>query len=189
MDKTSLQCQRRRTSFTRAENVHACSIMSDSCNTMDYSPPGSSVHGISQARILEWLAVSYSRGSSCPRDQTHISCTPLHCRCILYHCTTWETHREWEKILKDWNWKRLKYAVTVQDEFRTGLPQKFHTPGSRGWLRSKEVWPPFTSHTKALKVCAWVRKTKEHHAWHLRRKGSLDSLKDEVLAHSIRQYF
>ena len=34
------------------------------CNPMDYSPPGSSVHGISQARILEWVAISFSRGSS-----------------------------------------------------------------------------------------------------------------------------
>ena len=36
--------------------------------------PGSSVHGISQVRILEWVAISLSRGSSLPRDQTHISC-------------------------------------------------------------------------------------------------------------------
>ena len=41
---------------------------------MDYSPPGSSVHGISQARMLEWVAVSYSREFSWPRDWTHISC-------------------------------------------------------------------------------------------------------------------
>ena len=41
---------------------------------MDCSPPGSSVHGISQARILEWVAMSYSRESSWPRDQTQISC-------------------------------------------------------------------------------------------------------------------
>ena len=41
---------------------------------MDYSPPGSSVHGILQARILEWVAISSSRGSSRPRDWTHISC-------------------------------------------------------------------------------------------------------------------
>ena len=45
------------------------------CNPMDYSPPGSSVHGISRVRILEWVAISFSRGSSQPRDQTHISCT------------------------------------------------------------------------------------------------------------------
>ena len=41
---------------------------------MDCSPPGSSVHGISQTRILEWVAISYSRGSSRPRDGTRISC-------------------------------------------------------------------------------------------------------------------
>ena len=34
------------------------------CDSMDYSPPGSSVHGILQARILEWVAISSSRGSS-----------------------------------------------------------------------------------------------------------------------------
>ena len=34
------------------------------CDPLDYSPPGSSVHGIFQARILEWVAISYSRGSS-----------------------------------------------------------------------------------------------------------------------------
>ena len=38
------------------------------CDPMDHSPPGSSVHGIFQARILEWFAISYSRGSSRPRD-------------------------------------------------------------------------------------------------------------------------
>ena len=48
------------------------------CNPMDCSPPGSSVHGIFQARILEWVAISCSRGSSPPRDQipvSYISCT------------------------------------------------------------------------------------------------------------------
>ena len=42
------------------------------CDPMDCSPPGSSVHGILQARILEWVAISYFRGSSRPRDQTHV---------------------------------------------------------------------------------------------------------------------
>ena len=50
-------------------------VMSDStlCNPMDYSPPGSSVHEISQARILVWVAISFSRGSSWPRDWNLIS--------------------------------------------------------------------------------------------------------------------
>ena len=41
---------------------------------MEYSPPGSSVHGISQARILGWVVISFSRESSLPRNQTCISC-------------------------------------------------------------------------------------------------------------------
>ena len=44
------------------------------CNPMDYSPPGSSVHEILQARILEWVAIFFSRGSCQPRDQTRVSC-------------------------------------------------------------------------------------------------------------------
>ena len=45
------------------------------CNPMDCSPPGSSVHEIFQTRILEWVAISFSRGSSQPRDQTQVFCT------------------------------------------------------------------------------------------------------------------
>ena len=44
------------------------------CNPMDYSQPGSSVHGILQARILQWIAMPSSRGSSQPRNQTRVSC-------------------------------------------------------------------------------------------------------------------
>ena len=44
------------------------------CDPMDCSLPGSSVHGIFQARELEWVAISFSRGSSWPRDRTQVSC-------------------------------------------------------------------------------------------------------------------
>ena len=50
-----------------------CSLVS-LCNPMDYSSPGPSVLGILQARILEWAAVSSSRGSSRPRDPAQVSC-------------------------------------------------------------------------------------------------------------------
>ena len=50
-----------------------CSVMS-LCDPMDYSPPGSSVHGVLQARIVGWFAISSSRGSSRSRDRTHSSC-------------------------------------------------------------------------------------------------------------------
>ena len=67
-----------------------CSV-TQSCptlyNPIECSPPDSSVNGISQARILEWVAISFSWGSSQPRNWTHISCIV---RWILYHWATWE---------------------------------------------------------------------------------------------------
>ena len=59
------------------------------CDPMGCSPLGSSVHGIPQASILEWVASSFSRGSSQPRDGTHISCIA---RPILYCWATREAH-------------------------------------------------------------------------------------------------
>ena len=51
--------------------THSCLTL---CSPMVCSPPGSSVHGILQARILEWVAMPFSRGSSWPRGQAHTSC-------------------------------------------------------------------------------------------------------------------
>ena len=59
------------------------------CNPLDCSLLGCFVHGISQARTLEWVAISSSRGSSPPRDRMHIFCIG---RRILYHWATWEAH-------------------------------------------------------------------------------------------------
>ena len=60
------------------------------CDPKDCSPPSSSVHGILQAGILEWVSVSSFRGSSWPRDRTQVSCISCISRWILYHCATWE---------------------------------------------------------------------------------------------------
>ena len=72
--------------------VRVCSI-TQSCpalgDPMDWSWPDSSVQGFSQARILKWIAVSFSRGSSRARHPTHSSCISCIGRRILYHCTTW----------------------------------------------------------------------------------------------------
>ena len=54
--------------------VLSCSSYPTLCDPMDCSLPGSFVHGIFQARILEWVAISFSRGSSRPRNQTCTSC-------------------------------------------------------------------------------------------------------------------
>ena len=66
----------------------ACSVTQSRlilCHAMDCSPPGSSAHGTLQARILEWVATSYSRESSQPRDRTHFSCVFCIGRQFLYH--------------------------------------------------------------------------------------------------------
>ena len=59
-------------------------VLSQSCPTL-CSPPGSSVHGILQARILEWVAMPFPRGSSWPRDWTHVSWVVCTGRWVLYH--------------------------------------------------------------------------------------------------------
>ena len=78
-------------SYVCAELCLVTQLCPTFCGPMDCSPPGSSVHGIFQARILEWVVISYSRGSSQPRDRTRVSCISSISRWILYHCATWES--------------------------------------------------------------------------------------------------
>ena len=56
--------------YMHAKLLQSCPTL---CNSMDCSPPGSSVHGILQARILEWVSMPSSRGSSQPRDRIYVS--------------------------------------------------------------------------------------------------------------------
>ena len=68
------------------------------CNPMDCSSPGSSIHGISQARMMEWVAIFFCRGSLWPRDRT---CISYMCRWIIYHCTSWKAPKSgslWRQI-------------------------------------------------------------------------------------------
>ena len=59
-----------KTNFVKELVIQSCPML---CNPMDYSLPGSSVHGILQTRILEWVAISFFRESFQPRDQTQVS--------------------------------------------------------------------------------------------------------------------
>ena len=89
------------------------------CDPMNCSPPGSSVYGISQERILEWIAISFSRGSSQPRGQTHISCIG---RQVLYHRAIRETQGKriernyFNKTLRKSATKRIADGVTANGE-------------------------------------------------------------------------
>ena len=73
---------------------------------MDCSPPGFFVHGISQARILEWVAISFSRGSSQPRNQISVSCIG---RQILYPCASRKAHTAFRAAL--WGPSCLKLCL------------------------------------------------------------------------------
>ena len=72
-----------------ARSLQLCPAL---CDPVDHSLPGSSVHGILQARILEWVAMPSSRGSSPLRDGTCVSYIFCIGRRFLYHYTTWEVH-------------------------------------------------------------------------------------------------
>ena len=67
---------------TETEVAESCPTL---CDQIDCSLPGFSIHGIFQARVLEWVAISFSRGSSQSRDQTRVSCTAGR------HFTIWAT--------------------------------------------------------------------------------------------------
>ena len=110
-----------------------------------YSPPDSSVYGISRARILEWVAISFSWGSSWPRDWTHVPCIG---RQILYY---WDT-REAQiyvcvcvcvKYIKVW--KKVKSLSCVQ-LFATPRTVAYQAPQSMEFSR-QEYWSglPFPS--------------------------------------------
>ena len=65
-----------------AKSLKSCLTL---CDPMNCSPPGSSVYEILQERIPEWVAMPFSRGSSWPRDQTHVSYVSCTGRQVLYH--------------------------------------------------------------------------------------------------------
>ena len=77
---------------------YVCAISLRSCPTlcdpMNCSPPGSSAHGILQARILKWVAIPFSRGPSHPRDWTWVSCI------VGRRFTIWVTRDVWYQILE-----------------------------------------------------------------------------------------
>ena len=73
--------------FSKCSVTQSCLTL---CDPMDYSPQGSSVYRIFQARILEWVSISFSRGSSQSREWTHVFCVYCFGRWILYYWATWE---------------------------------------------------------------------------------------------------
>ena len=122
--------------------------VSQSCPTlgdpMDCSPPGSSVHGIFQARILEWDAILFCRGSSWPRDWTCIYPCLLHHRQFLnkvlsakYFCSHSFTHVFTEAL-----WTLYLLVMSIRGEKRMQCSSLGKLSGQRGWQEkhSKKRW-------------------------------------------------
>ena len=84
------------------------------CDPMDCSPPGSSVHGILQARIMEWIARPSSRGSSWPRIEPSSLISPVLVECSFHQCIMGNPQRlacqEWDSNSHPWN-LMFKYVI------------------------------------------------------------------------------
>ena len=93
-DLSMTQLEFQKLGYMHAKSLQSCSTLWD---PKDCSLPDTSVHGILQARMLEWVAIPYSRGSSWPKDQTHISLSPALAGEFFTTRETWETTRvTWE---------------------------------------------------------------------------------------------
>ena len=110
------------------------------CDPVDCSPPDSSVHGILQARILEWVAISFSRGSSQPRDPTWVSCIAVR-RFILWApiCSNLLIDQK-KKEKKDYKREALLTTMTLCS---LGMENQRNVTAVKDWRRSKqriEIW-------------------------------------------------
>ena len=125
----------------KSESAQLCLTL---CEPMDCSPPGSSFHGISQAGILEWVAMSFSRGSSQPRDQTQVSLIAGRFFIIWAIREAWWKRREPQisKILQDLCIdlleKKKKHIYILGVSFGLLMPSHCQLPpenmSSRLWL-------------------------------------------------------
>ena len=128
---------------------------------MDYSPPGASVHGILQARILEWVGIS--RGSSWPRDQTYISSSSALAGMFFYHqCYLGSPRGAMQPLLLV---KSLGYSMQSQAYKKSVSPDV--KPGASlcsGESLSMFIFPSQVSNPD-LPHCSWI-------LYHLSHQGS-----------------
>ena len=112
--RTYLSCGSQRKKESESEVAQSCLTL---CDPVDCSLPGSSIHGILQARILEWVAISFSRGSSRPRDWTQVSC-------IVGRCFNLWTTREapQEVLILGPTWDASVYSFIHPCLFKSTFP-------------------------------------------------------------------
>ena len=152
---------------------------------MDCSLPDSPVHGIFQVRILGWIAISCSRGSSQPKDQTHISCISCIGRQILYHWHHRESpkppfHRHTHKTIeRKVLWLKPDLRVQILTHLASSLPSrlplsclhrnirfyKTHLWNIGLWLSLYRLWDQTCSKIKAYNKPENLKKGKKDVFW------------------------
>ena len=110
-----------------AKSLQLCLTL---CDPMDCSPLGSSVHGIFQARILEWVAVSFSRWSPWPRDRTWVSCTAGRV------FTNWATREAQSFFFRQTIFEILEPLVLRLNLFKANLRLRYND--QNGWSEREE---------------------------------------------------
>ena len=122
MRETSLNCTDRR--------WFSCWVVSDSWDPVDCSPLSSSVHGIFQARILEWVAISFSRGPSWSRDRTQVSCIAGR------HFNLWVTREAHKEVWapKNWCFQTVVLKKTVESPLDCKEIKPVNPKGNPLWI-------------------------------------------------------
>ena len=140
----------------------SCSVVSDSLRLVDCSPPSSSVHGILQARILEWVAISFSRRSSRPRDRTQVS--HIAGRCFNL-CTTREALKYKNTVSQKTSYRDTELQIQVltseisREERKSGWKKGEEVGwggGERGGLTLTLGTEKFTQGREETKQYSWV---------------------------------
>ena len=125
--------------------IHACSVISDSCNPMDCRPPGSFVHGIFQERILEWIAISYSKRSSQPRIKPASLESPALAGGFYTHSATWEVQKTvWHFFRKKKQMLKTELPYDPANHFRIYIQRK-----RNHYLEEIPVFPCYCSIIKS----------------------------------------
>ena len=108
--------------------------MSDSLRPVDCSPPSSSVHGILQARILEWVTISFSRGSSGPRNWTQVS--HIAGRCFNLGSTR-EALKHKNTVSQKTSYRDTELSTNIKD-FKGGKEARLKEEGGGGGRRGRK---------------------------------------------------
>ena len=179
--------------WKKSEVTQSCLTL---CDPMDCSQPGSSVHGIFQARVLQWVAISFFRGSSQPRNQTqvslpvdrrsrqHVKKQRLHfvdkglysqsCSFSRSHVWMWQLDYK-EGWVPNWCFRNVVLKKTLESSLDSKEIKPVNPKGNQPWIftgrtdvkaEAPILWPPDVKSQLTVKKKAWC--------WERLRAGEVD---------------